>query len=361
MVLKGVVENNPSCVAHLSDEDLRALIMAIDKSRDQIGSLPGLDMFPPAVFHLNPYPLVAKGVPKSFDNEAFMMEYVARHTNIPIPRVHRVLPSIGDSRRSWIIMDFIEGDCLFTVWPKLSWRRRLSVALTLRSYIQQLRRTPLPNPSIPGPFDQTGAPRLCYGEPFDSHGDGPFPTLESLASWFDNHSHRVQILQHQAGWTDFPRYEEFDRSEPLVLCHNDLGHLRNIILDKEGRLWLIDWAFAGAYPAQFEYIPFDAWADAASPDRRPPLSFTRLVRSGLIVGGPARWYYDNYARSLYQSIEAFGRRALDADYFAKLGISREAWKPKRVARPPFTFALGSKILDMIYDTILAVFVRFSRA
>ncbi|OBT49687.1 hypothetical protein VE04_10270, partial [Pseudogymnoascus sp. 24MN13] len=39
--------------------------------------------------------------------------------------------------------------------------------------------------------------------------------------------------------------------DELVLTHQDIAP-RNIILDAEGKAWLIDWAYAGAYPRGFE-------------------------------------------------------------------------------------------------------------
>jgi thiamine kinase-like enzyme len=52
---------------------------------------------------------------------------------------------------------------------------------------------------------------------------------------------------------DPSRNDLFDDSEPLVLTHQDLN-LRNIILGEDGRLWIIDWEWAGYYPPWFEYV-----------------------------------------------------------------------------------------------------------
>lgn len=52
---------------------------------------------------------------------------------------------------------------------------------------------------------------------------------------------------------DPARKDLFDNSEPLVLTHQDLN-LRNILVDENYRLWIIDWAWAGYYPPWFEYV-----------------------------------------------------------------------------------------------------------
>lgn len=44
----------------------------------------------------------------------------------------------------------------------------------------------------------------------------------------------------------------FDSSMPLVLTHLDL-HPQNLIVSPDGRLWVVDWEFAGFYPQWFEY------------------------------------------------------------------------------------------------------------
>ena len=44
----------------------------------------------------------------------------------------------------------------------------------------------------------------------------------------------------------------FDSSLPLVMTHLDLQP-HNIIIGEDGRVWIIDWEFAGFYPQWFEY------------------------------------------------------------------------------------------------------------
>ena len=44
----------------------------------------------------------------------------------------------------------------------------------------------------------------------------------------------------------------FDSSLPLVLTHLDL-HPQNLILSPDGRLWVVDWEYAGFCPQWFEY------------------------------------------------------------------------------------------------------------
>ena len=46
------------------------------------------------------------------------------------------------------------------------------------------------------------------------------------------------------------------------MCHFDL-HSQNMILDSSGNVWLIDWAYAGAYPPYFEKAALSRNVDPA--------------------------------------------------------------------------------------------------
>jgi serine/threonine protein kinase len=61
-------------------------------------------------------------------------------------------------------------------------------------------------------------------------------------------------------WRSLPTVESYGLTHHLVpavpkffvFSHQDLAP-RNIILDKEGKIWLIDWGMSGWYPVYFEY------------------------------------------------------------------------------------------------------------
>lgn len=85
-------------------------------------------------------------------------------------------------------------------------------------------------------------------------GAGPFASYDELTSWF---MHKLDVNRQIRGT---PKENlHFDSSLPLVLTHLDL-HPHNILLDREGRVWLIDWEYAGFYPQWFEYVVMqDNW------------------------------------------------------------------------------------------------------
>jgi hypothetical protein len=73
--------------------------------------------------------------------------------------------------------------------------------------------------------------------------------VKDLESWF-NHKIEVCIRLNQAP-SDTPRF----KFKNLVLTHQDIAP-RNLIIDAQEKLWLIDWGIAGVYPLGFEQVAF---------------------------------------------------------------------------------------------------------
>ncbi|KAI0078469.1 kinase-like protein [Panus rudis PR-1116 ss-1] len=186
-------------------------------------------------------------------SEAAALDRIFSETTIPVPRVRRV---VRCDWYFWIVMDYIDGPTLAQVWPTLPKWRKCLVAFTLRRYVRQLRRLQAPPGAPPGPLSATpqGPARICespvFGE-IQSHR-GPFASYAELSAFF-NDRHRRALDEQGVPQDDPARKDLFDDSEPLVLTHHDLN-LRNIIVGEGGRLWLVDWAWAGYYPPWFEYV-----------------------------------------------------------------------------------------------------------
>ena len=188
-------------------------------------------------------------------SEAAALDLVFSETTIPVPRVRRVL------RRKWdflIVMDYIDGPTLAHVWPALPRWRKYLVAFTLRRYVRQLRRLQAPPGAPPGPPSASARPggpaRICASPVFGQvqlHR-GPFASYAALSAFF-NDRHRRALDAEGVPQDDPARKDVFDDSEPLVLTHQDLN-LRNIVVGEGGRLWLVDWAWAGYCPPWFEYV-----------------------------------------------------------------------------------------------------------
>ncbi|KAJ5102464.1 hypothetical protein N7532_002993 [Penicillium argentinense] len=178
--------------------------------------------------------------------EARNMAFVAQHTTIRLPQVFDAWVENEDKGVDdetgicFIVMSYIDGWLLDEVWSELHSTHREDIQKQLHYFIRELRKT---ESEYPGPVGGG----VCQGAFFTDYGAGPFSSKEEMETWFDE---RLAVCrdfgvadQAQRGFRG-----EFQR---LVMCHMDL-HPRNIILDCDRKIWLIDWAYAGMYPAYFE-------------------------------------------------------------------------------------------------------------
>ena len=174
--------------------------------------------------------------------ETHAINLVRALTSIPVPNVRQLVvsPAQFGLENTYIVMDYIEGETLDECWSKLGFLTKLKVVWKLRNYVSQLKRV---RATIPGPVDGSE----CIGFYFTETGAGPFSTYEDMIAWFN---HKLEVNKR---WKQPPPHaRSFDTSWPLVFTHQDLCP-RNIILSKDGTLYIVDWAWAGFYPAWFEY------------------------------------------------------------------------------------------------------------
>ncbi|KAK7695665.1 hypothetical protein QCA50_000301 [Cerrena zonata] len=206
-------------------------------------------------------------------SEGFAMELVRKQTRIPVAHMRRTIRHSHRSGEGSIVMDLIPNSRrLLDAWPSLSFWRRLKVILTMRLYLKQIRRIQHPSHNIPGPI--TSTPRRCHGLQFGFDPKGPFPTISALETHFRN-VHSAATFQASLCHIASPKYGPLDSSafSSLVFTHNDLN-MRNILLDENHVLWVVDWGFAGFYPPWFEYL---AMLYASQKDQNPE-SWQRSIK-----------------------------------------------------------------------------------
>lgn len=191
--------------------------------------------------------------------EPYTMALVSSETSIPVPKVRK---TVMWQQSLYLFMEYVEGDDLARIWSSLGLWRKLQVAWTLRGYVAQLRRVPVPE--IPGPQDGTGHPMVCLGHFFTDRGDGPFSSYAKLSAWFASKRRVVIALEKQIAASRNKEYSplrvRFDDTLPLVLTHGDIA-LQNVRLGRDGTLWLLDWGRSGVYPQWFEYSAMMAYDD----------------------------------------------------------------------------------------------------
>lgn len=201
---------------------------------------------PEDVRNVDPFPahrispsLVAK---RPTVSERESMEFVRRHTTIPVPRVF-------SNDAELLFMQLVEAQTLLACWDTLPWFLQLRIACTLRMYLKEMR----------------ALKRSYPGNIVDGRIDGIFFTDNSRSKFGRCQSpddlRRICTYAAYLAWSRRPHFEnstsasppdpEFDWSP--VFVHGDLS-MTNILLDRNGTVWLIDWGWAGFYPACLEAL-----------------------------------------------------------------------------------------------------------
>ena len=174
-------------------------------------------------------------------SEARNMQLVMESTDVRLPTLFDAWQVKDDGQETvYLLMQYIEGDVLDRKWPGLDLDTRQLVHSQLNEFLRQLHTIRLP---APGPLGGD----VCRGVLFTDYGAGPFKSRADLESWFDE---RLLVCQqfHRAPQTQPSFSGQF---ESLVMCHMDIAK-RNLVLDRQRRLWVLDWAYAGGYPVYFE-------------------------------------------------------------------------------------------------------------
>lgn len=142
----------------------------------------------------------------------------------------------------------VDGPDLMESWHSLGWISTFRLGLQLRGMVQKMRTTTSPTAGSLG----TGLCRSFWIE--DRHRLPLSPSARVIACvvnfWYNHVSFKreaAKTAEDHAASVAGPL-----APAPLVLTHRDLAP-RNLMVDGSNRLWIIDWDYAGWYPAYFEY------------------------------------------------------------------------------------------------------------
>lgn len=211
---------------------------------DYITSLPGLPKFSNIIPLSSKY--LAKGYPEDELEDAVRSVEFASQLGIYVPRIQRTV-QVDDA--FYCIMDCIPGKTLDVEWPELGWIASLRLAFKLRHIIRRLRSA---ESTFAGSL-ATGKCRSYYLD--DTFGLPPrasFDHVNAFMNFWANFVTPRQEVKKTPAEHSICQRPVFLSNRPFVFTHHDLAP-RNIILDREGQLWLIDWDCAGFYPKFFEY------------------------------------------------------------------------------------------------------------
>ena len=172
--------------------------------------------------------------------EAETMRYVRQHTSIPVPRVLGAYEKEGCRH---ILMEFIDGDMLHSVWETLPPQERSTIAKELGAYVREMRRLQCPEGALIGAIN--GGPATDRRQRAVSAG--PFASELDFNKW------QLEQLRPTTPLYNREMYAALHRTDHrLVFTHGDLG-FHNVMV-KDGHVAaIIDWEFSGWYPEHWDY------------------------------------------------------------------------------------------------------------
>ncbi|KAI1127836.1 kinase-like domain-containing protein [Nemania abortiva] len=161
--------------------------------------------------------------------EAQSVLFVTKSTTIPVPKVYAIYQRQENSGLvTFIVMQYIPGVTLQDLWGSLDETRKTSIAKTLQTYFDQLRG--LQHPGYFGNNELVDWVIRMYSSEVG----------ERMA-------HKIRYYQHV-----LPTVLHGDGDSSPVFTHNDFQR-KNIIVEPDGGLCIIDWEFASWLPVYWEY------------------------------------------------------------------------------------------------------------
>ncbi|KAF5557710.1 kinase-like (PK-like) [Fusarium napiforme] len=205
---------------------------------------------------------VIKGGPGVAKSEAENMRFAFQTLQLPVPKVHRTFtaeiqeyPGMSTTRLiegHFIVMDYVQGLSIDKTWQSFDTSTKEAVAQQVADVIEKMQSTILNDMPV-GPIGRAQDAKF-QGPWFTDYGAGPFDTLGELEDWC-NHKIDVCVMVKQLP-PDTTRFKFQD----IVLTHQDLA-LRNLVLDEDMKVWVIDWGCAGVYPRGFEQAALQVQAE----------------------------------------------------------------------------------------------------
>lgn len=216
--------------------------------------------------------------PHQIQNEVGWLAYMAKHCpEIPVPVVYEYSDGSNDSDSPFIAEQYMDAESLCVAWKTYTESEKDEVARKLAELVVRLgdlRFEAIGGMTPDGSLGPTveGAKLFKGRDSFHNltcYSIGPYDSIKQyILAYYDKeiyyHSHADDSvldpdLFEDVTPTDFAHtlkekralveveLERSPRSEPFVLCHNDL-QARNILMDGTNIAAVIDWEFAGSFP-----------------------------------------------------------------------------------------------------------------
>ncbi|KAF9802222.1 hypothetical protein IEO21_09927 [Rhodonia placenta] len=189
-----------------------------------------------------PFGLVLKITSEpSIAHEGQVINFVRRHTSIPVPRV---IAATAWYYRRFVLMKRIYGDDLQAVWRHLDTEQRANIVEQLRSYVLQLRA--LKSPHGPAVCGLNGAATI--DSRVSTYPIGPFANESAFNDGLIDAAEPYLCEEILADVRSRMRDDH-----RIMFTHADLAP-RNILVRGGTIVAVVDWEEAGWYPEHWEFV-----------------------------------------------------------------------------------------------------------
>ncbi|KAM7192753.1 Protein kinase-like domain containing protein [Rhypophila sp. PSN 637] len=184
------------------------------------------------------------------------MLFARKHSDLIVPTLYAAFHDT-DTKKNYLVMEYIHGPALSMVWNKLDKEAKDSVASQLRKGLDQLRKTPSPG-HLGGLKGENPWNRMSFGFPVTGLDGKEMktghdwvevmcraaqkenPMKEDCYKWITNIYHN--LLDSTSG------------GDQAVFTHADI-HMENIMMrEGDNKVVLLDWEKSGFYPPYYEYL-----------------------------------------------------------------------------------------------------------
>ncbi|KAK9788207.1 putative Kinase-like domain-containing protein [Seiridium cardinale] len=240
--------------------------------------------------------------------EAHNMLYVSNSTTVPVPKVFAIYQRQEEQNVvTYIVMQYVPGTTLLDLWGTLDQARKTAISKTLRTYFDQLRQ--LRQLQHPGYFGNiTGGPPL---DDIFSVAQGVHEVKKSVETEEELINHIIRIYSLETGERTAHKARYYQHVLPNVLrsngspifTHNDFQR-KNVMVQPDGTLVIIDWEFSSWYPAYWEYssatFANGGWDESGENDN--PIENDDHYTAGKIILSPM-WERRNVFQATEEMIE----------------------------------------------------------
>ena len=201
--------------------------------------------------------LIVKTSPFVHLTEAATLQYIASSTSLPVPRI---FCAFVHRNRAYLVMQRVQGVSLARAWPSLSAAQLSAIFKQLRAMLAELRA--LPAPPDAGVQSCIGGSLRDSRIPRSRPRFGPFKSTQAFHLWLREglrpEEHPERDDDQDQDWQDIKTMaaQQDGPWPPLVFTHGDLNPF-NVLVCGGNVVGIIDWEFAGWYPAYWEYTA--AW------------------------------------------------------------------------------------------------------